>query len=361
MVSPALPPADEMLGQQGAIFKDVNSKLQLLAAHVQHAEETTISAAKEQRAKYEQSLAEYTAQNDKELRTNEHIKQEISDLRASNKAIRARTDTLISENNLLSQDLQLILSNITIAEEFATQAILTSNNASAAPELSILTELATQDSASRKSEEHAKKLTDLEVAAPKMALISTLQGRGANEDAEKMIESLVSQFDNLKNEQNATGATLAIKFNKEMEVLTEHRASIMAERTELNDTKTALLTISERLLAAEKHLQATHEVLVKRGASLRQFSLTLGNRPLPLEQGKPKMTSFPAQRSLPQEQGKPKNTSSPALRPIPLEQGKPKMTSFPAQRPSPLAEQRPPVSKTASKLLQTQKLSLRYS
>merc|ERR1719424_2355205 len=137
-----------------------------------------------------------------------------------------------------------------------------------AGELKVLTELAEQDATQAKLSAHEKRLNT----------IGMLQQSGA-EQPQDLFQSLLSSFDDLAKEQNASEVSLKEAFEKHFQSGIDRQKSLLEEQTKLNATKQTETELKEKLTIAVKHLEQAHAQLLQRSQSLQLFLERFGAQP----------------------------------------------------------------------------------
>jgi len=160
--------------------------------------------------------------------------------------------------------------NITTAAEFIDKTLEASEDMlQNAGELKVLTELAEQDATQAKLSAHEKRLNT----------IGMLQQSGA-EQPQDLFQSLLSSFDDLAKEQNASEFSLKEAFEKHFQSGIDGQKSLLDEQTKLNATNQAETELKEKLTIAVKHLEKAHAQLLQRSQSLRLFLERFGAQPV---------------------------------------------------------------------------------
>merc|ERR1719356_241086 len=180
----------------------------------------------------------------------------------------------------LTADLKTLQTNISTAQEFVENALGTSAEMlSSAPQLQVLKELAQKDAEMGQSRDHESRLNQIRVAMLQRASgVSNVDG---NVVAGGIHESLNSALEELAKEQNASAASLKHAFDDKFQAGEEQRNRLLMDLRGLNAAETAALELNERLTVAVRHLNKTHETLLQKSQSMRQYAQRIGSRALP--------------------------------------------------------------------------------
>merc|ERR1711957_939829 len=202
---------------------------------------------------------------------------EIEALRKSNAELRKKADKFTHASNKLKSDIQGMQANITTAAEFIDKTLEASEDMlQNAGELKVLSELAEQDASQAKDAAHQKRLSTIGLLQ---------QSGGGAEQPQDLLQSLLSSFDDLAKEQNASEFSLKEAFEKQFQSGTDRHKSLLEEQAKLNATKQAETELKEKLTVAVKHLEQAHAQLLQRSQSLRLFLERFGAQPAKLPAG----------------------------------------------------------------------------
>jgi len=287
----SLPPTEEILANKDKVFRDVTSSIGTFQQRMQAVRAENTQAIENQRASYDQQLQAQDAENKQQLELNEVIGQSVETYRAQNRQLRERAQKMSNANNKLAVDIESMKSNVTLAQEFATEALVSAkqrlDNASA---LTILDKLDQADDKKSREESHQNKMAYVGGASDGLV---ALQVKATLESPKELLQSLLIGLDNLKNEQNESEVTLKKHFQTALQKMLDVNSSVMEQQVALNESEFKEKSLNERLHNAVDHLEDTHQLLSTRAEALRTFFMRLGVRPMP-SAAKPNIPPPPA-------------------------------------------------------------------
>jgi len=277
----SLPKVSTIMDQPDRTFKELSSKtISLEERFVQH-QTQNVRALKKQKAEYEKRLRDQFTENRATERMNRKLSQEIEDLQQANTRIRAKANKVSKENDELRGHLQGMLSNISLAQEFANGTLGAARELfHEAPELQVLADLAQKDAAEEQEQLHQHHL-NLIGGGLKISMFQADAGARPRQQDEQgdpadLLQSLLASLSDLTKQEEASSAQLKEAFERESKKSDEQREALLQKQAELNATLSAEAALHERLVSALNFVQATNKRLLKHSTSLRNFALRLG-------------------------------------------------------------------------------------
>jgi len=266
------------------VFKEFASKTANLQGRLDDVRRKSFRATKKLKAQYERLLSAKVAEDRATGRTNAQLRDHIDRVQKANKRLRKGANELVQENGLLIANLEKILSNISIAQEFANTTLETSaHNLNRHTNVQVLSDLAEQDEERRRASYHEQRLRDVEGAVPVSMLQSHAELRHYSEPDESqdgpeaLMRALLGSLEDLKKEQNASDALMKDTFEEESEKIARHHAAQLDEQVELNATLAYEEGLHEKLVGAYKFASDKHEFLLHRTTAFQVFARQLGN------------------------------------------------------------------------------------
>jgi len=270
---------DVMKGPKN-VFQNLHSQMNKLSLKLAQEQEKSTEVVHEMKAGFEKNLTKEKKHNDDIMKANVGLESDINSLQADSKKLRSKAMELRQENRDLIADLRLIQNNVTTVIEFTANALNQSHEMlEVAPELHVLTELATKDEVSKKDRDHKKRL--LNVAKGKSFSLLQVASRSASQDPSGVLATMNEALTQLENEENASKANLTASFDRDFQELMGGRADLLKEQEQLNTTKNNAIELKKKLTSAMDHLTASHKTLTQQAKSTRKFAEKLSGRPLP--------------------------------------------------------------------------------
>eukprot|EP00448_Togula_jolla_P009843 CAMPEP_0170600776 /NCGR_PEP_ID=MMETSP0224-20130122/17510_1 /TAXON_ID=285029 /ORGANISM="Togula jolla, Strain CCCM 725" /LENGTH=808 /DNA_ID=CAMNT_0010925515 /DNA_START=90 /DNA_END=2516 /DNA_ORIENTATION=- len=260
--------ASDLLEKPAEVYEAMNSQVNALGARLAELNEEHQQAMLERTTTYEARLEEQRELNAALEKENEELAKEIEAVQADSRAFRTEAAELEKGNAALRLDLEALLQNISLAQDFV-QSSLDSLDFSEDPELEILKTLAEQDASDKSSQEHSRQIEAVGRAGHSLLEFEL--------DPQDMLQSMNAQLEELKVEMNSSSSALLATFEKKFTAAAKLQTSLLAKQKRLNETKASEEDLRASLEVAVDHLRKTQEELRERSSALQHFASKIGS------------------------------------------------------------------------------------
>jgi len=272
-----MPSVREMLNGPIASVSAISEHVHTFEATIEAMNQSAMHVAFQDKVNYEGQLRDQASKIMKIQKTNEYTEDDIFDVRNTNRQLRQEAMSLKQDNKELVADIDFMLKNLTIAEEFMASTINQSMarlNYDQARELNVLQDLMDQDANESAYETHRRHLEEI-------GRFSLLSVKSDTDSPKDILLYLSQAVDNLKTQQNQSQVGMKFKFQQMFHTGEQRFQELIAEQELLNNTQASEYALQTRLQKAVQSLKETKEMLVSRTHALRQFAIRLAGRPLP--------------------------------------------------------------------------------
>lgn len=297
----------------------VASQITELQEQLKQAKSTSLATVTTKKQEYEQKLHAAMSSNLDVEAKNEQVAKAIRGLRNDQAALRAKAGEIELASNSVEAGLQELRANITLAEEFTGRVLASSEELlHRSPEVQILEELEEQERNASRAKILEARLDEITVASTWARSHVNMMQVGAirtGTEPQALLRSLLSAWNNMTVEEDASLAALDAAFEKEWNATAARREVLLKQQAKLDETLQHEEDMKAKLVTAVAHLQYTHDELLKERSSLMQFALRLAGRPVPVkahEIPKAPPASAPAEQAEQTEQAERAERATPA-------------------------------------------------
>lgn len=256
----------------------MSAQMKALQTDLMEIQKQNMVTLEHQEADYDRKLEQQAARNLGMKTSNKKLASQIEDLRVTNSNLRIAAEHVMGENANLKKELEEIKRNFSIAEEFAEQTLLSNN------EIAILDELKQKELDISQKMAHERELNSIN---PEGAMIMLkLSSRSTHPEGtalnpQTLLQPLLSSFEQLASEQNASEVSLMESFEKAFREGEEQGSILAKDQEKLFATKARETQLNERLAAALAHVEKVHKQMSSHLSHLRLFAKHLGDQPVP--------------------------------------------------------------------------------
>lgn len=280
-VGDALQQPTQVVGREteGA-FRAVTSKMDELHAGLAKIKADSLNAVSKQKADLDSKLELLLARNRDTESTNTRLAEDIRSLQEKNLGLRNESNELLEECKHITSELQVMQTNISMAQEFIEKSIK-SSNLTDNPELAILADLDMKDASVEALKLHERSLSQMELLAkgPKVSMFQ-MGATEKNPGTQDLLNELLQSWDSIGGQQNGSSYALEEAFEKEKERHEKQYATLLKEQGDLNATKQAQESLNSKLQGAITHLKSSRDHLLQEKMALQKFAKRLGVKPV---------------------------------------------------------------------------------
>jgi len=260
-----LPSLKELLSGSADSIEKVTAGLGELQQRLAEEKKAHMQELSKQREQYDKDLAAMEMTNKAAAEDEAALGGEVSGLRDTNQQLHKQARELQEANQMLREDIQKLIANMTNAREYAHEALSKSDD-SQAPELDVLAELSKKD-----SEAQAQLLAKnrfAEIMAPQSLLAIASKKRGVVEDSFQALSGAVGSY---SQSRLSSEEPLKAAFENDMAAAHAVQAKHAETLKDLSVEKGNMQKMEAQLSTAVEHLQNTNRLLQGKKASLKAF------------------------------------------------------------------------------------------
>eukprot|EP00928_Gymnodinium_smaydae_P091126 TRINITY_DN74826_c0_g1_i1.p1 TRINITY_DN74826_c0_g1~~TRINITY_DN74826_c0_g1_i1.p1 ORF type:complete len:401 (+),score=98.46 TRINITY_DN74826_c0_g1_i1:127-1329(+) len=274
-----LPPMNDVLRRSRGVLEQMNSQMEALEAKISDARRDSANTVEAQKVKYEERLERMRKNNSELSSQNDALVRKIKGVRAGIEHGKVAARRLSEGNAALVKDLRNMASNLSLAKEFAANALREADAVLHSKPLNITHELQQQDA----DRQHQKGLEAVgKGQTPSLLQVANAQHRrkrrrrAGREDPQVLLSSLMGSLNDLTREQNASLAALGRKFEEGYRTLDAEHEVLSVKHQGLLDLLATETETKGKLDVAVKRLQESQAALMQRSNALRTFAKRLG-------------------------------------------------------------------------------------
>eukprot|EP00927_Polykrikos_kofoidii_P012225 TRINITY_DN1525_c0_g1_i4.p1 TRINITY_DN1525_c0_g1~~TRINITY_DN1525_c0_g1_i4.p1 ORF type:complete len:389 (+),score=61.10 TRINITY_DN1525_c0_g1_i4:77-1168(+) len=267
-----LPDVGELLPSRA--FAAMKLRVAELRKHLAGKQRQSIGALQEIKSIYDRKLELQKKNNSVVQRTNHLIASRTQLVQKKNVGLRLRATNLMKANDVLRSQLDVLSSNLSLAQEFAQEGL--AGSATNASEVQVLGELAEQDEAARTISRKQKLLGSLGHASA-ISLIGSA-GDVHERSADHIMDTLSSSLEKLSIEANMSKSLLQTAYEKQLAEAIEKHDDLMRDQLLLNKSNSEAEELRDRLSAAVKSLSEVHDHLLARVKAVKAFAFRIGSQ-----------------------------------------------------------------------------------
>jgi len=257
-----LPEVSAVQAGQENLYEDVANKIGTFKDFLQSSQDQATQALQKKRLSYEKVLVDEVAKNKQLKAENANLQHKIDSNREENLKLHREAYRVIQASNMVSDELKLISSNLTLAEEFADKSLKAAETDFSSPNLHVLVELNQTGKSDVIGHLSVFQLPDAK--------------SDMNSDSTRFLRGLSGSLEALAGQQQASAELMRQKFEKEFSSLEEVHAALLRQQDKLKSTLASEMETQTRLIVALKEVQAVHITLVKRRNALKVFAVDMG-------------------------------------------------------------------------------------
>eukprot|EP00927_Polykrikos_kofoidii_P012222 TRINITY_DN1525_c0_g1_i1.p1 TRINITY_DN1525_c0_g1~~TRINITY_DN1525_c0_g1_i1.p1 ORF type:complete len:389 (+),score=63.27 TRINITY_DN1525_c0_g1_i1:77-1168(+) len=255
-------------------FAAMKLRVAELRKHLAGKQRKSIAALQEIKAIYDRKLDLQMKNNSGVQRRNLLIASRTQLVQKKNVGLRLRAMNLMKANDVLRSQLDVLSSNLSLAQEFAQEGL--AGSTTNASEIQVLSELAEQDEVARTMSRKHELLGHLGHASA-ISLIGSA-GDVHERSADHIMDTLSSSLEKLSIEANMSKSLLQTAYEKQLAEAIEKHDDLIRDQFLFNKSNSEAEELRDRLSAAVKSLSEVHDHLLARVKAVKAFAFRIGSQ-----------------------------------------------------------------------------------